>query len=58
MERNCKECGNHPLECDCPYTTCSECKGIISKGEKVCIGCLLAQTKKLIEDCKNTDKTW
>lgn len=58
MSGECDECGNHSLDCDCPYTTCSECKGIIFKGDKICIGCLLAQTKKLIEDSENTFKTW
>jgi hypothetical protein len=45
-------------ECDCPYTKCPECDGMILLGEKFCITCLLNQTKKLIEDSENTFKDW
>ncbi len=58
MTNACDKCGNYSLECECPYRICSECKGIFFKDDKYCIGCLLEQTKKLIEDSENTFKTW
>ncbi len=58
MLGECEICGNHTIECDCAYKRCAECEGIIFRGDKVCINCLLKQSKKLIEDCENNFKDW
>lgn len=49
MSGECEKCGNHILECECPYTRCSECKGIFFKDDKFCINCLLEESRALIK---------
>jgi hypothetical protein len=56
MSGRCQRCGEHCLDCTCMYVRCFKCNGILLKSEKVCVGCLINETKELLDDYNLTFK--